>query len=275
MIRWCAYCQCFMGESEPFQKYEMTHGICPKCYAAKNHLSSVDMSNLRSIARLYRTLRQHVVERNFSKLYTLINKAREDFKLAPVDVFMGLIQPLLYEIGEMWNQGIIDVAGEHEFTRIAEDFLMRLSFEKKTLPISDGSSGTPSVDALLTCANGNYHTLGVRALDLALREYGLKTLTLFPGLPHIEIFNYVQRLKPSILCISVSLSEQADEVKSLMQRLISGENADARPVVFLGGSDVRLNPDNWTSLSQFGVKVISDLKIFEENLAEIVAFKAA
>src|SRR5580765_6969514 len=31
MFRWCAYCQRLIGEREPFARYEVTHGICPRC----------------------------------------------------------------------------------------------------------------------------------------------------------------------------------------------------------------------------------------------------
>ncbi len=49
MIKWCAYCQQFMTEVEPFDDYRMTHGICSTCQprledfgpAAKDALAGV------------------------------------------------------------------------------------------------------------------------------------------------------------------------------------------------------------------------------------------
>lgn len=31
MIRWCSYCQKFLGERAPFDDPSFTHGICERC----------------------------------------------------------------------------------------------------------------------------------------------------------------------------------------------------------------------------------------------------
>ncbi len=32
MINWCSYCHCSIGEEQPFEVLQISHGICPQCH---------------------------------------------------------------------------------------------------------------------------------------------------------------------------------------------------------------------------------------------------
>ena len=53
MLKWCAYCQQFTGESPKYDDFSITHGLCARCATRKLDLFStgtVDHANfLRGI----------------------------------------------------------------------------------------------------------------------------------------------------------------------------------------------------------------------------------
>ena len=49
MLKWCAYCQHFLAEKEPYEALEMTHGICSSCRALGHHQNRAYVKSLQPI----------------------------------------------------------------------------------------------------------------------------------------------------------------------------------------------------------------------------------
>jgi hypothetical protein len=120
MIKWCAWCQQFMHEIAPYDDFSVTHGVCASCKSKHKNLFA---KNVVKRANVLRKL-----------FYALFDAGRhEDFKAAarilenaiaanckPVDLLLGMISPMLYEIGEEWKRGALSVEAEHRFTAFSE-----------------------------------------------------------------------------------------------------------------------------------------------------------
>lgn len=55
-----------------------------------------------------------------------LEKAYE-LNIGPLDLFFGIVQPLLWKIGRMFQEGQMTIQQEHQFTRFATRPLLKIS----------------------------------------------------------------------------------------------------------------------------------------------------
>ena len=230
MIRWCANCQNYLGEAEPFNKFSISQGLCPKCSESGVAESGDAVERLRPLTDFYTMLRREAREGINYNPKDWVNKAFE-LGIKPESMLVGLIQPALYEIGELWLTGEVTVFTEHRFSAFAEaliDVIYQYS------PELDRSRKSKKPDVLIANADANYHTLGVKFLEISLLSAGLKTHVLLPGLPVSGIIERTKILKPGILGLSISMSSQVKHVTELSDALAKLP-AEERPFLLVGG----------------------------------------
>ena len=234
MIKWCAYCQEYQGEIAPFDKFGLTHGICGRCKEIGISKLEDDFDSILRLKSLQDRLWQAGKAEDRSAVDGLIADAI-NYQVRPVDVLVGLLGPMLYQIGEDWERGKITVADEHRFTAFAFDVMgvVRAKMKMDTNAASEGK-----LRVLLLNADGNYHSLGIQILEIFLRSSGIVAKAIFPGLPATESVHLAKECKPEWIGISISLPEQIPSVIEIVHKIT--ENS---PVlsgkIFLGGNAVR------------------------------------
>ncbi len=248
MIRWCSYCQEFVGETAPFDDFSLTHGICPGCASRGFAALAGLVERGTQIAEFYASLRKQAATGELLDVDQTIHEAEVDLGIRSFDLFVGMIQPLLYEVGKLWAEGKVTVAIEHQFTAFAEGILEQMS---KRMATKTGLEAPTHAGVLLVCAGGNYHTVGVRALNLALRDAGIASRALFPGLPPRDIVDAVRRFRPRALGVSVSLPTQVPEVQLVLELL--RQEPIIRPELIVVGGVASKSPD-WTLDGLLGVE---------------------
>ncbi|MEI7530101.1 MAG: B12-binding domain-containing protein [Elusimicrobiota bacterium] len=234
MIRWCAYCQSYLGECAPFDKYSLTHCLCEKCEASGIAEKKDVSERLRPLVAFFEKLRGEVRSGINSPPEWWV---KEGFALGikPEDLLIGIIQPALYEIGELWAQGGATVAAEHRFSSFAEIMVTHVHAHYPELG-KNRQAGKP--DVLLANIDGNYHTLGVKFLETSLLSAGLKTFTVLPGLPGREILGLISSLRPKVLGLSVSLAPQVRNLRALTAEIIKIPKSK-RPLILAGGGPIK------------------------------------
>lgn len=234
MIRWCAYCQSYMGEAEPLDRYALTHGICKKCGDSDVVENPASAQRLQPLVDFFSELR---VKAQAGIVSSTADWARDAFRLGikPHDLLLGMLQPALYEIGELWARGEVTVAVEHRFSTFSENMVGAVFSHYPELDLGRQAA---SPDILLFNADGNYHTLGIKFLEASLLAAGLKTYTVLPGLPSEEIAALVKSLKPGAVGISISMQSQAQAAAAVAQSLLDLPPPD-RPVLLVGGLPVK------------------------------------
>ncbi|MBI3394494.1 MAG: B12-binding domain-containing protein, partial [Spirochaetia bacterium] len=206
MIRWCSYCQEYMGEALPFDDYSMTHGGCERCFREGVFEVTERIEKARAIAGLYQTLQILLRRRNAEEFKTVLHKMLA-LKLRPADVVIGILQPLMYDVGQLWAQGKITVADEHLFTHVASEMvgLMHDSLEGHQ---SFRQSAAPVI--LLAPTTGNYHTVGLQIVEMILTLHKIPNHTILSPMSADEMTSELRRLKPRYLGLSVAqCSDQA------------------------------------------------------------------
>ncbi|HEY7061594.1 MAG TPA: B12-binding domain-containing protein [Chloroflexota bacterium] len=150
----------------------------------------------------------------------------EAFALYPFeDVCLQLLQPVLVEIGERWQEGAVSVAAEHYASNLIQRKLFAL------LQAYDAPGGGRPV--LLGCAATEEHTIGVLLVALFIRRRGWPVVYLGAAVPPDDLREAVARLQPRLVVLSAAseataraLGETADMLAAL---------PEPRPLVGYGG----------------------------------------
>lgn len=235
MIQWCAYCQTFQGEVAPLDSYKMTHGVCDACVSKSTPTDEAAVEAIQPLARFYRELRLQA-RRGFDASGDRFLDEAAALGIRPVDLLVGMLQPALVELGEAWEHGEISVATEHRFTALVESVT---SAALARLPKEAGARKAKSPDFLLVGADGNYHTAGLRLVELILLSGGRSTFLVDPGLPSAEIVELARALEPKALGVSLAMPEHAERVREIASALDCFP-AEARPRLLVGGHYVKM-----------------------------------
>jgi methanogenic corrinoid protein MtbC1 len=239
MIRWCSYCQQYMGERPPLDDFSLTHGMCDQCSSKLELHEDALYDKAIGLKDYYRKLHEACFHGDWIKVKELILKAHQT-TMRPEDLCLGMIQPFLYEVGCLWEKSKVSVADEHKLTSVCSS-VIEMFFNMYPQYHHLRQSGTPKV--LLANAEDNYHILGIRMVEFMLMAHQIPTCTLFPGLPATEVFNLIQELNPPIVGISVALGIQMKSVRELLG-LVKNLEPAVKPKVYVGGQYIRfgLNP---------------------------------
>ena len=232
MLRCCSYCQNFMGQTPPFENYCLTHSICETCRPAIR-TNTMDMDRARSRSELFHDLWDQARAFNHRAIPELLKRAVQ-LGLKNSDLLFGMAAPQLREIGRMFEGGILSVEAEHEFTAFMEAAIHCCQVAViQEEPPKDQTGGV-----LLACADGNYHTLGVRMLRIALAERGVLTRVQYPSLPLGDMRNLIERYQPAVIGVSLGLPAQIVWLQALKHTidLMVREGGLPSPVLVAGGS---------------------------------------
>lgn len=120
----------------------------------------------------------------------------QDMECACADV----VQPLLVSVGDAWFHGSISIAQEHLVTSAVRARLERRLAETRA-PVHGR--------AVLACAPGERHELGLLMLAVTLRADGWDVAYLGPDVPVIETFALAREIGARLLCLSVGMEAAA------------------------------------------------------------------
>jgi methanogenic corrinoid protein MtbC1 len=148
----------------------------------------------------------------------------QSFALLGVDETLdAVIRPLLGTVGERWAAGEISVAEEHLVSEAVRSRLGHL--------LADSGGGVHGV-AVLACAPGERHELGLMMAAIALRRDGWKVVYLGADTPFEDAVALARRLSARIVGLSLAMREHA---KALEQALANTSLPEGVSLV-LGGS---------------------------------------
>jgi MerR family transcriptional regulator, light-induced transcriptional regulator len=108
-------------------------------------------------------------------------------------VLSDVVLPYLHGLGERWERGEVSVAQEHFASALLRGRLLGLA---------RGWGQGLGPTALLACAPGEQHDLGLIAFGLALRARGWRILYLGPDTPLDSLAETAEAAQPDIVVIS-------------------------------------------------------------------------
>jgi methanogenic corrinoid protein MtbC1 len=188
--------------------------------------------------------------------------------MTPLDLFLGIVQPILYEVGTRWDKGELSIVQEHQFTAFFERLFHLIYTSEENENLALRQSNQPTV--LLVNAPGNFHTLGIRIVELWLISKQISCYTVYPGIPVPDIIALVASLKPVVLGISVSLPEQFNSLFELEDKL--WKTPGIHPIsMIVGGYAVKTRSRKEQTLLR--AKLVSDLDSFLMEVTQAIDLK--
>lgn len=151
-----------------------------------------------------------------------------------VAVFVDLLQPAQYEIGELWYRGEVQVADEHRATAVAQWVTERLPPSPNPRPVD------PSARCLMAALGEEQHILGLRQLQLAFEDDGWRVEVMGPNAQPGPLVDRVRRTDPSLVCISAGYLPSS----AALQRGVAAIR-ELRIPVLVGGPAFNRSPTLW------------------------------
>jgi MerR family transcriptional regulator, light-induced transcriptional regulator len=155
------------------------------------------------------------------------------FALLGVDETLeAVVQPLLEAVGERWARGELTVAEEHLVSETVRSRLGHL--------LGDPGGGVRGI-AVLLCAPGERHELGLMTAAIALRRDGWKVVYLGADTPLTDAVALARRLPARLLGVSVALREHARALEKMtlpegIALVVGGSGSSAALARRLGGT---------------------------------------
>ena len=109
-----------MHEIAPYDDFSITHGLCAACESThKNPFAKNVVDRAKFLAELFHALFDAGRHEDFKAAAGIVENAIS-VDCRPVDILLGMISPMLYEIGEEWKRGALSVESEHRFTAFSK-----------------------------------------------------------------------------------------------------------------------------------------------------------
>jgi len=160
--------------------------------------------------------------------FAAVDAAREagmELRVLYLDVF----QPVMREIGRLWQQNRITVADEHLATAITQAAMARLYDE---MFAAQGARDAPLLVA--ACAETERHELGLRMLCDLLELDGWDTVFLGASVPTEDLVRMVAEKRPRVVALSASLAPHLPRVREAIAAIRAALPVDG-PLIAVGG----------------------------------------
>jgi methanogenic corrinoid protein MtbC1 len=176
------------------------------------------------VARTVDELRSGIVAATIaSDVYALGQLVDQALALSTLDVsFIEVLTPALAEVGERWASGSVSVAQEHLASATVRAALQKLLSDQRA-----DVHGT----AVLACAPGERHEIGLLMLAVMLRSEGWQVAYLGADTPFGDAVALAEGLDATALCLSAASRESA---RALDRELATTATRDSLAVI-VGG----------------------------------------
>ena len=154
------------------------------------------------VARTVEELRTGIVDATIaSDVDALGQLVDQTLTLSTLDEsFVQVLAPALVEVGERWASGAVSVAQEHLASSTVRAALQKLLSDQRA-----DVHGT----AVLACAPGERHEIGLLMLAVMLRSDGWQVAYLGADTPFADAVALADRLDATALCFSAASKESA------------------------------------------------------------------
>jgi methanogenic corrinoid protein MtbC1 len=123
--------------------------------------------------------------------------------------FVEVLTPALVQVGECWAAGSVNVAQEHLASATVRAALLKLLSDQRA-----DVHGT----AVLACAPGEHHEIGLLMLAVTLRSEGWQVAYLGADTPFADAVNLAEGMDATALCFSATSKESAQSLDKQLAR---------------------------------------------------------
>lgn len=175
------------------------------------------------------------------------------------DIYVHVLQPALYEVGNLWHTNQISVGMEHYCTAMTQ-YIMSKMYSKIFSEKRNGKK-------MLACAVGSeLHEVGIRMVTDLFALDGWDTIFLGSNLPNEEIIKIGIEFQPDIIALSITMPYHVSKLIETIDS-IRKEPALAKTKIMVGGLPFhnneelvrKVNADGYANDAVEGLKVAYEI----------------
>lgn len=152
-------------------------------------------------------------------------------------LYVDLIQPAQYRVGELWEAGKISVAAEHLATA-TNSYVASTCYA----PLARSTTGGPK--ALIVCTPDEMHELGPRLLADLLECDGWDVDFYGTSMPVRDLVGAIRERKPRFVGLSAALVMHLGSVKRTITAIREALGMETPPII-VGGNAFRGDAELW------------------------------
>ena len=166
----------------------------------------------------------------------------------------NVVQPCMYEIGELWERGEITVALEHQASSIVGRVMSSLYANFARPHPSKGR-------AVVSSATNEYHELGAWIVSDMLELDGWEVRYLGANTPVSDLLTMMVRFKPHLLALSITMPFNVEHAHSIISAMRQ-EPKIAQTTVMVGGNAMNSAPGLWKAIGAHGYALDAEGAVF-------------
>lgn len=152
-------------------------------------------------------------------------------------LYLSVLQPILREVGRLWQMNRISVAQEHYCTAVVQLMMGRLS----ELTFASERIGRTVV---ASCVGDELHEVGLRMVADLLEAAGWDSHFLGANVPPNDLIRTLKSTGADVLCLSATLTSHLARTHQVIQR-VRAEPELQRVKIVVGGYPFNLEKDLW------------------------------
>jgi methanogenic corrinoid protein MtbC1 len=133
-----------------------------------------------------------------------------------VQFYDNLLKPVMYDIGQQWAEGKLDVATEHVCVNMANALIKTIDERQ----LFRGANRQKKKGAIFICTpNGEHHNLACNIIESVLASNGYRVYNASPSLPAESVINSLSSLYVDAILISITLRENIQTTRDLIRKI--------------------------------------------------------
>ena len=148
-----------------------------------------------------------------------------DAGTAIADIYVGVLEPAMVRVGELWAAGELGVAYEHYATAITQSVLGELGWRIRVPPTSGRL-------AVVACTPREQHCVGAQMVAQFVEAEGWEAFWLGASVPAADMAALVDAERPDVVALSTTTPDRMPEAIEVLARL---RDLDDCPLVVVGG----------------------------------------
>ncbi len=183
------------------------------------------------------------------------------------DIYLKVFQPVMCEIGEMWQRGTISVGLEHYCTN-ATQVTMSILYPRMFNGTRNGKR------MLAACVEGELHELGLRMVADFFEMGGWNTDYLGANTPHDSIVSAIKEKSADVLAIGVTMHFHLEKAQRMIEAVRRAPGA-CNIKILVGGYAFNVNDALWQTLGADGSAANArEALVLAERLTTLAACRA-
>lgn len=168
-----------------------------------------------------------------------------------IQFYDNLLKPVMYDIGQQWAEGKLDVATEHVCVNTASALIKVIDKSRLVRSTNRRYMGT----IFICTPNGEQHNLACNIMESVLIYKGYKVYNASPSLPADSVINSLKNFIPDAILISITLTDHLQTTRNLIRKIRA--QLPYLPI-FVGGIAIN-HPNNSPEYNTAYTYVIKDM----------------